>query len=247
VALGRNIGRVGAALSAAAALAAVVAGCGGGGEASTTESPPAVTTTARSSTLTLAEAVARVRAELEGIPQKGFVLGEPNAPVAIIEYAGFDCTACATVHETIVPELIERYVREGTASLEFRVLTAGDGDLGLALGAYGARPQRQAWHMIQLEYLRSNADPDTPLAATETPATYAAALRLDSERWKADTERRQWAAEIQAALTVFKVAKWGETPVFLIRRIGLDVPFEVVSAPTSPDELDRAIGAALAR
>lgn len=244
-----NIRRALAALLLAAAVATALAGCGGGDDASASE--PSTPTTATTSTVraavSLPRAAAAVRAQLSGIPQSGLLLGPQRAPVTIIEYAGFDCAACATAHETLVPALIERYVRPGRASLELRILAAGDHDLAIALGVHAARPQRRAWQMIQLAYDRAGVDPTTPLAAAETPSAYAKALGLDVGRWRRDVDRPRWAADLQAALSVFKVAKWGETPIFLVRRAGLDVPFEVVSAPTSLEELDRAIDAALGR
>lgn len=244
-----NIPSALASLLLAAAVATALAGCGGGDYASASE-PPTTSATPGSSignAVPLPRAAAAVRAQLADIPQSGLVLGPQRATVRIIEYAGFDCTACAAAHARVVPALIERYVRPGKASLEFRILAAGDHDLAIALGVHAARPQRRAWQMIQLAYARAGVDPTTPLATAETPSAYAKVLGLDVGRWRKDGGRPRWAADLQAALSVFRVAKWGETPIFLVRRAGLDVPFEVVSAPTSVEEFDEAINAALRR
>jgi hypothetical protein len=250
VALRTNLVRLGAALAFAVPIATFSTGCGGDDRAAptpatTTETTPAAA--AGASPVPLARAVARVRKQLAGIPQAGFRLGKPAAPIAIIEYGGFDCEACASVHVNVLPAVIERYVRPGRASIEFRALAAGGHDLALTLAAQGARPQRRGWHLIQLQYLRFGIDPRVPLAAIETPSAYATALGLDVPRWKRDIERRPWATDLKAALTVFKLAKWGATPVFLIRRVDRDVPFEVLSVPTTLAEFDTAISAALAR
>jgi protein-disulfide isomerase len=172
------------------------------------------------------------------------VLGEPRAPIAIIEYTGFDCAACTQAHGSVVPRVIDRYVRTGEVSIELRLLAAGDHDLALALAVSAARPQNRAWQMVQLQYLRSGSDPNAPLAALETPSAQARALGLDVPKWKRDIDERQWAVDMQAALAVFKVAKWGATPIFLIRRRGSDLPFEVLSAPTAVEAFDQAIAAA---
>lgn len=245
------IRRSAAALALAACLAAA-AGCGGDDPGATPATTANTTTSSTTSTTTggattLAAAASEAKGQLAGIPQAGLVLGRARAPVTIVEYAGFDCGTCAAVHRTILPELIERYVRPGTASIELRVLVAGDHDLALALGVHAARPQGKAWQMTQLAYLRADADPASA-AADETARSYASALGLDLDRWTADVERPRWASDIKAALSVFKVARLTETPVFLVRRIGLESePFEVVSAPSSIDDLAAAIDAALAR
>lgn len=249
MALRVDIRRALAGLALATVMATALSGCGGGDGASAPEALTTSTATTSSSAtaVPLPRAAATVRAQLSDIPQSGLVLGPQRAPVTIVEYAGFDCTACAVAHEKVVPALIERYVRPGKASLEFRILAAGEHDLAMALGVHAARPQRRAWEMIQLAYTRAGMSPTTPLATSETPSAYAKALGLDLGRWRRDGNRPRWAADLQAALSVFKVAKWGETPIFLVRRAGLDVPFEVVSAPTSVAELDRAIDTALGR
>jgi protein-disulfide isomerase len=247
-----NIGRLAAALVLAAALAAAT-GCGSSKDAepappATTATTPATTPTSTTSPPTLKAAAGEVTRQLAGIPQAGLKLGKARAPITIIEYAGFDCGACASAHATIVPELIDRYVRTGKANLELRILAAGEHDLALALGVHAARPQSRGWEMAQLGWLRTAEAGGQGAASTETAASYAKALGLDVPRWRADVGRRRWANDLQAALAVFRVAKFGETPVFLVRRLGLEsAPFEIVAAPASIDELDAAIDAALDR
>ena len=38
------------------------------------------------------------------------ILGDPDAPVTIIEYASLTCPHCAQFHNEILPELKERYI-----------------------------------------------------------------------------------------------------------------------------------------
>jgi protein-disulfide isomerase len=47
-------------------------------------------------------------------------LGDPNAPVTIVEYASFSCPACAAFHEQVLPELTERYIATGKVRLVYR-------------------------------------------------------------------------------------------------------------------------------
>jgi hypothetical protein len=192
----------------------------------------------------LSASIAQVNRSLAGIPQRRLVLGKPTAPIEIIEYAGFECGPCVAVHQRVVPKLIERYVRTGRATLEYRPLAATSRALSLTLGAFAASPQRRGWHMVQLEYLRTTADPATKPAPTETPTTYASAFRLDLARWKRDVGRREWALDLQAALTVFKTARWTQAPVFLLRRKGHAGAFVVLTAPTSLDAFVHAVAKA---
>ncbi len=58
----------------------------------------------------------------------GFRMGNPDAPVKIVEYLSLTCPHCAHFAEQGAPRLIRDYVRSGRASLEYRnfVLNAYD-------------------------------------------------------------------------------------------------------------------------
>lgn len=53
-------------------------------------------------------------------PEGGFVMGNPNAPVKLVEYGSMTCPHCATFDEEGVKPLIEKYVKSGQVSFEFR-------------------------------------------------------------------------------------------------------------------------------
>lgn len=63
------------------------------------------------------------------------VLGEPNAPVKVVEYSSFDCPHCGEFHATVVPALVDR-VRAGEVQFTF-VPVYGTG--GYANGQGAAR------------------------------------------------------------------------------------------------------------
>ena len=48
------------------------------------------------------------------------VLGQPDAPVTMIEYASFTCGHCATFHLETLPEIKTRYIDSGTLQFVFR-------------------------------------------------------------------------------------------------------------------------------
>jgi len=52
-------------------------------------------------------------------PEGGFVMGNPSAPVKLVEYLSLTCPHCAEFAETGYPKLHD-YVRKGTVSLEVR-------------------------------------------------------------------------------------------------------------------------------
>jgi protein-disulfide isomerase len=48
------------------------------------------------------------------------VLGDPNAPVEIIEYASITCNHCATFHNNVLPRIKEKYVDTGKVKVVTR-------------------------------------------------------------------------------------------------------------------------------
>lgn len=57
-----------------------------------------------------------------------FVLGNPDAPITIIEFADYGCPHCLTYHGTM-QEFIQKYVVTGKAKFEYRNFPTAGGDL----------------------------------------------------------------------------------------------------------------------
>jgi protein-disulfide isomerase len=53
------------------------------------------------------------------IPQDGRSLGNPDAPLTIVEYADFQCPACGTFATTVEQQLIDDYIATGQVRLEY--------------------------------------------------------------------------------------------------------------------------------
>jgi hypothetical protein len=216
-----------------AALA--LAGCGGSAAkvASTTTQAAPVPAPHQP----LRASVARVRGELGQVAQHGLLLGKASAPIQIIEYASLDCETCARVHRAVVPAVIDRFVRAGVASLEFRSFADTRRAETLALGAYAASAQRHGWEFVQLAYLRS-LQPGT----ADSPARLAAALGLDGRRFAAELRNPEWPLLLKGAASVLSVAHFKGDPVFLVRRPGQS--FTVLTDPRTVRQFTEAIVAA---
>ncbi len=51
---------------------------------------------------------------------KNISIGEPNAPVTIVEYASLTCGHCANFHTQVLPQLKEKYISKGKARIIMR-------------------------------------------------------------------------------------------------------------------------------
>lgn len=79
-------------------------------------------------------------------PFNGDVLiGNPDAPVEIIEYASFTCGHCGTFARTVIPQLEDTYIKAGQVKLIIRSFLRNQLDMGMSMiASCGTREQNLA-------------------------------------------------------------------------------------------------------
>ncbi|MEU9038200.1 thioredoxin domain-containing protein [Streptomyces sp. NPDC048352] len=77
-------------------------------------------TTASSGSAPRTDPVAELAALARRDPGDKLALGRADAPVVLIEYADFQCGYCGTFARDTEPELVKRYVEDGTLRIEWR-------------------------------------------------------------------------------------------------------------------------------
>jgi len=63
----------------------------------------------------------------------GFLMGNPNAAVKLVEFGSMTCPHCATFDEQGMPQLTEKYLKNGSVSFEFRNFVRDPYDITAAL------------------------------------------------------------------------------------------------------------------
>lgn len=102
-------------------------------------------------------ATARAVGRLEPIAHVP-MLGDPDAPLVMIEYADFTCTHCSDFAREMLPEIRRRYIEPGTLLLGFRTwVVRGESDVfgvSAAVTASCAAQQHRFWPMHDRLFLR---------------------------------------------------------------------------------------------
>lgn len=178
----RRLARRRAALIASSALALTLAACGdsGGGGATAegggaADAAPSATEVVQEAGAETQEAAAQAGADEAVDPAlaaKGYALGDltlgdPSAPVTIIEYASLTCPHCASFHEETVPALKAEYIDTGKAQLVVRELYgAQEGLMAAAIARCGGADQYHAFLDVLFDRQRSftTQDPNANMA-----------------------------------------------------------------------------------
>ena len=130
--------------------------------------------------------VEAVQAELQGVPQAGNVLGQPGAPVEIVEYGDLACPACKLASETTIPEVVDSLVRSGDVKLVFRPIAfiSRSSERGV-FGAEAAGMQDAMWSFVELIYRNQGPEEDEDWLTDELMEDAVAQLGLDVDAWRA--------------------------------------------------------------
>ena len=97
--------------------------------------------------------VADTTALFAGIPQNGKVLGDPKAPVTMIEFADLQCPFCRQYSQTAFPQLVKDYVRTGKVKMQLETLAfLGPDSLKAGRAAAAAAKQNKLWNFADVMY-----------------------------------------------------------------------------------------------
>lgn len=116
------------------------------------------------------------------------VLGDPAAPVTIIEYASLTCPHCAAFHHSTLPALKERYIDTGKVKLVYRDFPLDQLALQAAVLAHCAGPERYFAFLDALFATQQTwARADDPIAALKQIARLGGLPEAQADACLADT------------------------------------------------------------
>lgn len=147
---------------------------------------------------------------------EGRTLGDPDAPVTIIEYADFQCPSCRAAAAEVMPQIEREYVEAGLVNVEFRMLPVlGDESWYAAVAAEAARDQGMFWEYAAALF-NAQAAPNNGAYSYERLVAIAEDTGLDVERFEEslrtgghlETLEREVQAALDAGVT--------STPTFFV-------------------------------
>lgn len=172
---------------------------------------------------------------IDGIPQNGTVLGDPEARVTLLQYEDMQCPVCQRYDADALPAIIEEYVRPGKVKLDFRGLHfIGDDSTKALRIVLAAAKQNKAWQMIELLYARQGEENGGWVTDALIDELAAKVEGLDAAKMLEDAKSAEIGRELDVVSDEAVERKVQGTPWFFISIDGGE-PYEVRVPDLTPD------------
>lgn len=182
---------------------------------------------------------AEVSGALQGIPQNEMVLGDPKAPVELVEFGDLQCPVCKGFAEEILPPIIENQVKNGEAKIDFRNFTIiGPQSVDAGAAALAAGAQKRGWNFVELFYENQGAENSGYADDAFLEAVARAAGVADLAKWNED--RKLMRADVEETSQEAQQLDFSGTPSFAIQGPGTK-GLETLGTPSSTGAFEEAI------
>lgn len=178
-----------------------------------------------------------------------YVYGKADAPVAISEFADFECPACAQFATLTAPDVKKRLADEGLVSIRFYdfPLEQHRNSVLASLSAACADEQNKFWEMHDRIFMEQDrwasrqgeSDAAANRRAGRLFAEYARAIGLDEPAWRQCVEEQRHLDRIRANRQLGIQRQIRSTPTFIVGN-------QMVAGAQSYDALKRLVDAAMA-
>ncbi len=152
-------------------------------------------------------------------PSQGYLIGKPDAPVKIVEFADFECPSCAGFSTVTEPDVRSRIIDPGLANLTYYdfPLTQHRNTLAASNAAACADEQGKFWPMHDRLF---QSQDEWNGEATDDPKPffrrYASDVGLDVAKWQSCFDARKYQKRISANLADGLRRGVNSTPTFVI-------------------------------
>lgn len=176
---------------------------------------------------------------LDELHQEKLVLGDPQAPVELIEFGDLQCPVCKGYAEEILPPIIETMVKHGEVKIAFRNLTIiGEQSVPAGAAALAAGEQGRGWNYLELFYRNQGGENSGYADDAFLEAVAKGAGVKEIARWNQD--REELVGEVEKTTEEAHVLGFDGTPSFAVMGPNTN-GLELLGAPESTEALEEAI------
>ena len=144
------------------------------------------------------------------------ILGDPLAPITIVEFGDYQCEMCYRWFHTSKPQIVENYIETGKANLVFIDLAfLGRDSSKAAQATYCAEDQEQYWTFHDMLY-NSQEHVDNGWANSERLKAFAFSLELDMELFDSCLDSGKYSKRVDYNIQQAKKHGVNSTPTFIV-------------------------------
>jgi protein-disulfide isomerase len=162
------------------------------------------------------------------------ILGDPSAPVTIVEFGDYQCHQCYNWFHNTKPAIESEYIETGKANLVFVDLAfLGNDSPKAAQASYCAEDQEMYWDYHDLLYASQESKIDGGWADSERLKAFAFSLGLDMELFESCLDSGKYSKRVQYNIQQAREHGVRGTPGFFIvgpdgqQQLGGAQPFSV--------------------
>ena len=111
------------------------------------------------------------------------ILGNPNAPITLVEFGDYQCHYCNVFFQTIEDDIIKNYVETGKVKMIFKDYNIiGEDSIKASQGAHCANDQGLFWEYHDILYSNWTGE-NNGWASPENLAIFAQQIDLNMNKW----------------------------------------------------------------
>ena len=173
------------------------------------------------------------------------ILGNPNAPITLVEFGDYQCHYCNVFFQNIENEIIKNYVETGKVKIIFKDYNIiGPDSVKASQGAHCANEQGLFWKYHDILYSNWTGENNGWASGTNL-ANFAQEIDLDMNKWSKCMSEQKYSQTILSSNDDAKALGLTGTPAFFIINSNGEVsklfgaqPFEVFKR-TFDNELEK--------
>ncbi|MEN6410736.1 MAG: thioredoxin domain-containing protein [Anaerolineaceae bacterium] len=169
----------------------------------------------------------------------GLSMGDPNAPVKIVEFADFQCPGCKSFFETVESTMVEKYIATGEVYYTFSPFSfvdefpgaKGSESKDAAAAAYCAADQNKFWEYHDMLYTNLSGENSGSYTQVRLLA-FGEALGLNMTDFKTCVTSNKYQQRVLEANSYAEKNKVTGTPTFLVNGVTADTTtlFDTIDA-----------------
>ena len=162
------------------------------------------------------------------------ILGDPNAPITLVEFGDYQCHYCNVFFESIEEDIIKNYVETGKVKMIFKDYNIiGPDSVKASQGAHCANDQGLFWEYHDILYSNWTGENNGWASGTNL-ANFAQEVGLDTNEWSECMIQQKHSQTILNSNDDAKALELTGTPAFFVINSNGEVsklfgaqPFEV--------------------